>query len=348
MRHFSTQRFAQKEGVPMSGRRIALPMDSVSMSAAMADALLKKGSGDAALLYLYLLRHDGFYDPQEAGRSLRWPELRLEEALSHLNELGIQTGAPVPVFEPELPMREQAPDYSQQDLAQAISDRHSDFPYLLEDVQRQLGKPLTDRDTRMLLEVFDHVQLPAEVIMMLVEWQCRDYAERHGEGRKPPMTAIRSAAYRWKKSGVDTLENADAYLKKLSYFRSREGELLNAVGIRGRKAVDAERKAIRQWMDWGFPPETVTMAYERTVYNTGKFNWAYCTSILKRWHQAGLHTPQEVQAKDAPRRPSRNASSGPAPAQTLTAAQQEAQARAVEENQRELKRLLASVGGDQG
>ncbi len=330
----------------MSGRRIQLPNDSISLSAAMTDALLKKGSGDAALLYLYLLRHDGFYDPQEAARLLHWEQLRLDEALSHLNELGLQTGAPQPVFTAPAPTKEEAPDYSVEDLAQAIGDKHSDFPYLLEDVQRQLGKPLTDRDTRMLLEIFDHIQLPAEVIMLLVEWQCREYEEKHGEGRKPPMNAIRSAAYRWKKSGVDTLESADAYLKKLSYYRSKEGELLNAVGIRGRKAVDSERKNIRQWIDWGFPAETVAMAYERTLYNTGKFNWSYCTAILKRWHQAGMHTPQEVRSKDSPRRPAKGAASaGPVPAQPLSAAQQEAQAKALEENQRQLKKLLESVGG---
>lgn len=332
----------------MVGRRIELPLDCVSLSADMVDALLKKGSSDAALLYLYLLRHDGYYEPAEAARATGWNELRLEQALSVLGELGIRTGVPTPILIPELPVPEKAPEYTQEDLAQVISDEHSNFSYLLEAVQQKLGKPLTDRETRMLLEIVDHVQLPSEVVLMLVQWQCEEYTQKHGEGRRPPMSAIRSAAYRWKKSGVETLEEADAYLKKLSYFRSREGELLSAVGIRGREALDTERKALHQWMDWGFPPESVAMAYERTIYNTGKFNWSYCTAILKRWHQSGLHSPQEIRTLDQPsRRRSGKPSKGPAPAQPVTAAEQEARNRALEENQRELKKLLASVGAGQ-
>ena len=330
----------------MSGRRIELPLDSVSLSAELVDALLKKGSSDAALLYLYLLRHDGYYEPTEALRATGWNELRLEQALSVLGELGIRTGIPQPVFTPDVPIREKAPEYTQEDLAQVISDEHSDFAYLLETVQQKLGKPLTDRETRMLLEIVDHVQLPSEVILMLVEWQCDEYTRKHGEGRRPPMKSILNSAYRWKQSGVETLEEADAYLKKLSYFRSREGELLNAVGIQGREALETERKSLHQWMEWGFPPESVAMAYERTIYNTGKFNWSYCTAILKRWHQAGLHTPAEIRALDQPgRRKGGVVSKGPAPAPSVTAAQQESRDRALEENQRELKKLLASVGG---
>jgi DnaD/phage-associated family protein len=310
----------------------------------MADALIRKGSGDAALLYLYLLRHDGYYEPAEAQKTLKWTQLRLEEALSHLEELGVKTGAPQPVFAPEVPSKEDAPEYTQKDLAQAISDKESSFPYVLEDVQRQLGKTLSDRETRLLLELYDHLAMPPEVILMLVQWQCEEYAQKHGEGRRPTMSAIRSAAYRWKKSGVETLEEAEAYLKKLDYYRSQEGKMLSAVGIHGRKALDSERKTLSQWLEWDFPPETVAMAYEMTIYNTGKFNWSYCTAILKRWHQAGLRTPKDIRAKDAPpRRSGGKVSHGPVPAQPLTAQQQRSQEQALEENQRELKRLLASV-----
>jgi DnaD/phage-associated family protein len=324
----------------MAAQRIPLPGDSISMSAVMADSLLQKGSGDAALLYLYLLRHDGFYDPEEAGRVLHWERERLDGALLHLSELGLQTGQPKPEFAPAPPKKEEAPAYSQLDLAQAISDKTTDFPYLLEDVQRQLGKTLNDRDTRTLLEVYEHVGLPAEVILMLVNWQCQEYGEKYGEGRRPPMSYIRTAAYRWKNSGVDTLEAAEAYLKKLAYYRTQEGAMLAAVDIRGRKPINDERKHLNQWIEWGFPPETVTIAYEKTVYNTGQFKWNYCTSILRRWHQAGIHTPEEVKTAEAPRRPTGSTATGLVPAKPPTPAQQQADAWELEESQRQMRKLL--------
>ena len=54
----------------------------------------------------------------------------------------------------------------------------------------------------------------------------------------------------------------------------------------------------------------------------------------------------EIRALDQPgRRKGGGVSKGPAPAPSVTAAQQESRDRALEENQRELKKLLASVGG---
>ncbi|MCC8074511.1 MAG: DnaD domain protein [Clostridiales bacterium] len=333
----------RKEMSAVPSRHIQLPGDAVALSAAMVDKLLRKGSGDAALLYLYLLRHDGFYDPEEACRTLQWDRTRLDGALLHLNEIGVQTGESQPSFTAPVPKKEDAPEYTREDLAQAISDQSSDFPALLEEVERKFGAKLPDRDIRTLLELFDHLGLPAEVLLLLINWQCEEYAEKYGEGRHPPMSHVRTAAYRWKKAGIDTLEAADAYLKKRNYYRSQEGTMLAALDIRGRKALESERKFLNQWLDWGFPPETVAMAYERTMMNTGERKWSYCNGILKRWHQAGLHTPEEVRQAEAPRRTARQGSGksvGPAPAKPLTAKQQEAQAQALEENQRQLNRLL--------
>ena len=45
----------------------------------------------------------------------------------------------------------------------------------------------------------------------------------------------------------------------------------------------------------GFPPETVAMAYERTVLYKKDMNWRYLNGILRRWHDSGWHTPQQVQ-----------------------------------------------------
>ncbi|MCD7820963.1 MAG: DnaD domain protein, partial [Clostridiales bacterium] len=272
-----------------------------------------------------------------------WARARLDGALPHLNDSGVLTGAEQPPFPAPAPKNADAPEYSREDLAQAISDKNSDFPALLEEVERKYGAKLPDRDTRTLLELFDHLGMPAEVLLLLVNWQCEEYAEKYGEGRHPPMSHVRTAAYRWKKAGIDTLEAADAYSKKLSYYRSQEGTLLAAMDIQGRKALEGERKFLNQWLDWGFPPETVAMAYERTVMNTGERKWSYCNGILKRWHQAGLHTPEEVRLAEAPRRSARKGggkSVGPAPAKPLTAQQQQAQAQALEENQRQLNRLL--------
>lgn len=328
----------------MAARKIPLPRDTLSLSAAFADQLLRRGNGDAALLYLYLLRHQGYYDPDEACRTMKWTREQLDGAMVHLGELGVHTGEPESVFDTQPPKKEEAPEYSNEDVSSALMDTASGFPALLGEVQRQLDKQLSPRDTRTLLELYDHLGMPAEVLVLLVGWQCQEYRDKYGEGRKPPMSYIRSAAYNWKKSGIDTLEAADAYLQKLDYYRSREGALLNAVSIRGRKATPTERKYLNQWAQWGFAPEAVSVAYDRTVTNTGEMKWSYCNAILKRWHSEGRHTLEEVQAASAPTGHRGHSRTALRPESPVTPKEAEEQARRIQENQAWMREFLAQPG----
>ena len=52
-----------------------------------------------------------------------------------------------------------------------------------------------------------------------------DTEAKYGPGRRALDGEIKARAYQWKKNGIDTLDSAEAYLKKQDYFRSREGEL---------------------------------------------------------------------------------------------------------------------------
>ena len=61
-----------------------IPDGILSMTSGAADRLLQKGDGDAALLYLHLLRRGSF----PVGK---WPEARLAAARSVLAELGLVT-----------------------------------------------------------------------------------------------------------------------------------------------------------------------------------------------------------------------------------------------------------------
>lgn len=327
----------------MASHHIALGDDTISMSAAVADKLIARGQGDAALLYLYLLRRRGYLDPEQAARQLQWSRLQLDSALAHLRELGLAGGGDQPQFTSPAPRPEDAPTYSAADVNQELADHSSAFPDLLSEVEVALGKRLSPSDTRILLEIFDHLALPPEVIYLLVMWQIQEYEDRYGLGRKPRMSMIRTAAYRWKESGVDTLEAAEAYLKKLEYYRSQEGELLAAVGITGRKAAAGERKYLAAWTEMGFPPETVALACDRTITNTGAMKWAYCNAILKRWHREGLHTPEEVAVQQQPRRqpvapgPAGSRAPAPAPQTAVSHAEKE---REILENERWMREFL--------
>lgn len=281
---------------------LLLPNHILSLPAEAADRLLAQGSGDAALLYLALLRHDGW---ESARRALGWTDQRASDAFALLVKLKLAQGDPVQ----EAPPRpaDQPPSYQRSDLMNALRE-DSTFAGVTQMVESMLGKTLSEADLLSLYTIYDYLALPGEVICMLTQACVADTERKYGPGRKPRMPMVKKTAFQWKRLGVDTPEAAEEYLRRQQALLGREAELLPLLGIHGRAPVDRERQYIAGWVEMGFDNEAIRLAYERTLFQKQSMNWAYMNSILKRWHGAGLHTVAEIEAGDKP--PARTAQSG--------------------------------------
>ena len=272
-----------------------LPDSILSLSGKAADRLLALGDGDAALLYLHILRRG---NTAISG----WSEARIRAAgdklaLAKLISAPVATPAPAPVQEPEaLP-----PEYSLADITAALAGESS-FCALADEVERRLGKKLSTPDLKTLFTLYDHLALPPEVILLIVGWCMREVERKYGPGRKPFLSQIRREAFRWARDGVDTAEQAEAYLKKLLSTRTREGELARLLDLPNRPLVEREQKYLAAWTEMGFDNEALRLAYEKTVMGTANksMDWRYMNGILRRWHEKGLHTAEQVQTENRP------------------------------------------------
>lgn len=279
--------------------RLNLPSASIALSGDTADKLIARGNGDAALLYLYLLRTGGEYSSAAAQTALGWNAAKVLSAFTHLVELGLAEDN-TPPERKNAPKPEQCPNYSSADISTELSNEGSSFKALLEEVEHLLGRKCSMTDTRILLELYDHLAMPPEVLLLITTRQIEETELRLGPGRRPRLGEIKAMAYRWKRLGVDTLEAAEERLRRMDYLRSQEGVLLEAVGVTNRMAVDSEQRYLHQWTEWGFGPDAVKLAYDRVILRKGSMNWPYCNGILRRWHEKGAHTPAEIEALDRP------------------------------------------------
>lgn len=286
---------------------LLLPGRILAMDARAAERLVAAGSGDGALLYLWLLGRGGKLDPAQARKALNWDQGRLESAAAALRDMGLSDGRteaePAPPPAPEGP-----PEYTAADITRELEQAGSPFPGLVGEVQRRLGKVLSTADLKSLYTVYDYLALPPEVICLLVNWCVEESRRKYGPGRMPRMGEVQRGAFRWKRLGVDTAQAADAYLKRQELYRTREGEILKLLDLPLRPLVDKERKKVQAWTDMGFDDQALRLAYEKTVYKKQKMDWDYMNGILCGWHKKNLHTLAEIEAGDAPRR----RSAGPA------------------------------------
>ena len=284
----------------MAGYILREYQPNIVLPAQQADRLIGRGDGDAALLYLCLLRADRGVTAQELQRRLKWSQLRLHAAETALQELGLIDRPPEQ--KPPEPAQER-PVYTADDLTDLLTG-DAGFRMLVPQTEEKLGKRLKTADLQILAGLYDDLGLPADVIYLLVCHCVARSEERYGPGRRPTLRQIEKEGYHWAQRGLFDQESASRYLRDWNVRRSAMSRYMQVLGLGDRRPVESEERYITDWMDKGFPPETVALAYDKTVFYKKELNWRYLNGILRRWHENGWHTEEEVRQSDS-RKPSR-------------------------------------------
>ena len=284
----------------MAGYILREDQPNIVLPAQQADRLIGRGDGDAALLYLCLLRADRGVTAQELQRRLKWSQLRLHAAETALQELGLIDRPPEQ--KPPEPAQER-PVYTADDLTDLLTG-DAGFRMLVPQTEEKLGKRLKTADLQILAGLYDDLGLPADVIYLLVCHCVARSEERYGPGRRPTLRQIEKEGYHWAQRGLFDQESASQYLRDWNVRRSAMSRYMQVLGLGDRRPVESEERYIADWMDKGFPPETVALAYDKTVFYKKQLEWRYLNGILRRWHENGWHTEEEVRQSDS-RKPSK-------------------------------------------
>ena len=292
----------------------------------VADKLIQCGDGDAALLYLYVVRRGRAFDETTAKRDLRLSDERFTRAAFTLTGLVVeQTPAPAPRPEP-------APRYTAAELRRARQQDHR-FQAVCAAAESALGRALTDALLRTLYTVYDHMALPAEVIIELLSYLGRDRGAFKGRD-------IEREACIWADKGILTTADAQRYLAVVEAERPLRDALLAALGVVGRSPTAAERSLVALCLDKGFAPEALELAQARMKRTIGTFSASYLRKMLTSWDQKGVHTVSEITALEP--EPARRPPFGSSPA---PAAREEQLADWEKEWLAEVQRRKAQQGG---
>ncbi len=183
------------------------------------------------------------------------------------------------------------PVYKAREMAEAIEE-NEDLKLLLTHAQNIFGKTFSNADIAILYSFYDWLELPVEVILMLLEHcaSLEKYNLRYAE----------KIAISWAGEGIDTIDKAKNHLKKSENREKINRKYKRLLGIVGRNLSDAEYAHIIQWTEnMEFTPELIKLAYEKTVMATGTASFPYINGILQSWHKQGIKTAQELE-KDEP------------------------------------------------
>ena len=133
---------------------------------------------------------------------------------------------------------------------------------------------------------------------MLINHCVSDYREKFGAGRLPSLRSIEKEGFVWADLEILTLEQAESHIQRRRAARSDLSRLKRALGLGSRELSATEKKYAESWLSLGFPVESLELAYDRTVMKTGALKWGYMNSIVRSWHEKGLHTTEEIERGD--------------------------------------------------
>lgn len=244
--------------------------------------LTQAADGDAALLYVCAMASGGAVVLKDAAQTLRISEDRAQKAAQLLVMYGLGRDAALPPPRGEINV---TPD-------EILKTQREDVAFrgLVGHTESMLGRVLRRRELETLYSVYTELNLPADVLMLLVN----DCSMRDNLSARE----IERQAYRWADAGLTTYEEAERHMRRQQHLRTEGARILRMLGIYDRRPSESEGKYIARWHDWGVSDELLHLAYDRTVLRCGKLEWRYMDKILESWHKQGLETVRQVETGD--------------------------------------------------
>lgn len=257
------------------------------LRAQVVDSLIACCDGDSALLYLYLVRQGQSFDERAALRALGMTRDRYDRAVHTLTNLHLVT-TPTEAQPQRRNPSSQPPRYTAAEMRARREGDHR-FASVCQTAEMVLGRTLTEAQLRTLMNAYENLGLPADVLIDLLTYL-------HREKKLVSRNDIDREAHLWADMGIFTADAAAEFLSRREAEKPLIDSMMRALDMAGRDPAPDEYRSLSHFIQQGFDADAVALAKQRMYNRLGKFSWKYLTGILDSWHQKGLHTAAEITA----------------------------------------------------
>lgn len=262
----------------------------------VVDNYFKFSKPEHIKVLLYVLRNmSSDPDNTQIANDCNLDEYEVKEALLYWADAGIilPKTAPVPVSSGEKENRQAVKRNekpSRSDIAK-MSLEDSKIQYLLGEAQKRLGRNLRDTEQRTLVWLYDEVELPVSVILLVLQYAISK--------DRPKISFVESLAVDLANKGIDNIADADRELHKLD-MADKAWQTVSAIfGLERRKPSKKESETAVLWLvDWKISKEMLSLAYDECVNKKSKFVFSYVAKIVENWHNEGYTKPEDIKEKE--------------------------------------------------
>ena len=190
-----------------------------------------------------------------------------------------------PTVEPEDVSPYEKPSYSAEQLKEFKSRQET--AQLLFIAESYIGKPLTPSEMKTILYFTDVLHFSDDLIDYLLQY-CVD------RGKKD-FKYIEKVAVNWAEEGITTPKQAQ---KAATKYDKNVYAIMNELGRSGPPTTK-EMEYINRWVkDYGFSPDIIIEACQRTVLATDRHRFEYAEGILRSWKEQDVHVKSDIHKID--------------------------------------------------
>lgn len=286
----------------------------------VVDDYLRMASPKAVKVLLYLIRNSGQpLSISAIADAARVSAEDVEDAVSYWEQTGLITAEDVPAFRVRAvfgdesrseaqpvqkaePVRQEADESAAEPVQKLkksssagltpkeIADRvasSSEVKYLYAAAETIFAAPLNHTQQRSLILMLDYYGLPADVILMLIQ-----YCSSIG---KTGIGYIETIARSWSEDGITDHSAAENAVMLLERSHTYAAKLKAALEI-SRKLTSREQQYINSWASNGISIELIVYAYEKSAEAINKLSFSYMDKMLSSWLADGITTPEAAAA----------------------------------------------------
>ena len=197
----------------------------------------------------------------------------------------VRTVTALPVQEPERVSDFEKPVYSADQLREFKN--RQDTAQLLFIAESYIGKPLTPSEMKTILYFTDVLHFSDDLIDYLLQ-----YCVERG---KKDFKYIERVAVNWAEEGVTTPKQAQ---RAATRYDKNVYAIMNELGKSGSPTTK-ELEYINRWVkEYGFSPDIIFEACQRTVLATDRHRFEYAEGILSSWRNQNVRHRSDIHKID--------------------------------------------------
>lgn len=162
---------------------------------------------------------------------------------------------------------------------------------MLQDIEKLLGRPLSSKEMTMYISWLKDFVFSPELILLLIQ-----YCVSKG---KTDCRYIEKIALAWFDSKINTLDDAQVFIKKHEDKWINIRKILNYLGIKDAEIMKPQEEMLDKWINtYGFSPDVIFKACDICFQRINKADFKYIDGILSSWHKDGIKTLEDIDTRD--------------------------------------------------